>query len=212
MARRAAQASVGRFARGVLGTRFWGAGRRPSGVVYARASVRCFVAAWPPPDVLAGLARLRRPDVAGVRWSTREQWHATLRFFGELSEEDVERASRALAQVAAAQTGPVEVTAGPTTRFLGPGLVVWPVNGLSALAGDVESATRMIGQAPPARRFSGHLTLARARGGADLRREGALVQPLEMSWRVSNISLVRSQLAPRGAHYSEVATFRLGEP
>ena len=37
---------------------------------------------WPPPEVVARLAALARPTVEGVRWTTPEQWHVTLRFLG----------------------------------------------------------------------------------------------------------------------------------
>ena len=172
--------------------------------------MRCFVAAWPPPGVLTALANLRRPETVNVRWSARDQWHVTLRFFGELSPDDVERATTALVQVAAASPRAVELAGGPSTRFLGPRLLVWPVEGLSDLAGKVESATARIGEPPPSRRFSGHLTLARTRGTADIRRERGLLQPLEMSWSATAISLVQSRLGPKGASYSELAEFPLG--
>ena len=45
---------------------------------------RLFVAAVPPPAVLERLAaELARPERPGVRWTTRDQWHVTLRFLGQ---------------------------------------------------------------------------------------------------------------------------------
>ena len=46
--------------------------------------MRLFVAVWPPADVIDGLRGLERPSVDGVRWTTPDQWHVTLRFLGEL--------------------------------------------------------------------------------------------------------------------------------
>ena len=43
---------------------------------------RLFVAVWPPPEVLDVLAALPRTERPGVRWTTRDQWHVTLRFLG----------------------------------------------------------------------------------------------------------------------------------
>jgi 2'-5' RNA ligase len=99
---------------------------------------------------------------------------------------------------------------GPGTRFLGPGLVVWPVDGLQAAAEAVERATPDIGQPLPERRFYGHMTIARGRRGTDLRRARQLLTSLAMSWPVTSLSLVQSQLHPHGARYSDVERFTIG--
>ncbi len=62
--------------------------------------MRLFVAVWPPPEVVAVLASLDRPVVDGVRWTTQEQWHVTIRFLG--SVESAEAAIAALATLAGA--------------------------------------------------------------------------------------------------------------
>jgi 2'-5' RNA ligase len=87
---------------------------------------------------------------------------------------------------------------------------VWPVEGFAAAAKAVEAATAAIGQPVPDRRFLGHLTIARGRPGMDLRAQRHLLAPLDMSWAVTSLSLVRSDLHPNGARYSDVATFPTG--
>jgi RNA 2',3'-cyclic 3'-phosphodiesterase len=174
--------------------------------------MRCFVAVWPTSDVVDALAALARPESDGLRWSQREQWHVTLRFFGDLNENEVALAAGAIADVAGALVGPVTAQGGPGTRFLGPGLVIWPVEGLRAVAEAVEGATARIGQPLPERRFYGHLTVARGRRGADLRRAGQVLVPLSMSWPVASLSLVESQLRPHGARYRELESFAVGGP
>jgi 2'-5' RNA ligase len=172
--------------------------------------VRCFVAVWPPADVLGALAALPRPDVQLLRWSTQDQWHVTLRFFGELPEGDLARAARVLTKVARSTACPLRANGGPATRFLGPGLVVWPVAGLEELARAVERASRRLGKPVPRRPFAGHLTIARARAGADLRQQMELLAPLSRSWEVSSFSLVQSHLHPDGARYEDVEVFEIG--
>lgn len=174
--------------------------------------MRCFVAVWPDVEVLEALALLSRPPFEGVRWSTRDQWHVTLRFFGELGQAEVSRALELLAQAATSLPGPppLEVQGGPATRFMGPGLIVWPVHGLAVAAGAVEAATAGIGQPPPDRRFVGHLTIARGRRGTDLRPARHLLQSLAASWLVSSLSLVQSELHPNGARYREIASIPVG--
>ncbi len=145
----------------------------------------------------------------GLRWSQPGQWHVTLRFFGELAERELEVATQALRRVAAGLAGPLTAQGGPWARFLGPGLVVWPVEGLALAARATERATARLGQAPPARKFLGHLTLARARTGVDLRRAPQLLAPLAMTWPVTSLTLVQSQLHPEGARYRVVDSFPL---
>lgn len=172
--------------------------------------MRCFVAVWPAPGVVEALAALPRPDFASARWTTEDQWHVTVRFFGELAPEAISGACTALAAAARSLPGPIIAKGGPGTRFLGPGLLVWPVEGLGGAAAAVAHATTGTGQAVPERPFFGHLTLARARRGADLRQARHLLAPLATSWPVTELSLVESVLHPGGARYRAVENFPLG--
>ena len=171
--------------------------------------MRCFVAVWPSPDVVDALAALPRPVAEGLRWSSKDQWHVTLRFFGELNDRALTDASAALVRAAAGLPSPLIADGGPCTRFLGPGLVVWPVEGLSAAATSVEQMTTAIGKPPPARDFYGHITLARGRQGLDLRRATELLTPLATSWAAASLTLVASELHPEGARYRVMQEFSL---
>jgi RNA 2',3'-cyclic 3'-phosphodiesterase len=160
---------------------------------------RLFVAVWPPDDVLELIASLARPEVEGLRWTTREQWHVTLRFFGNVELGD---ASAALAAVSAQSTIAVM---GPETGRFGKRVLHVPVEGLEAVAKAVVRATKKVGRPPEPRPFSGHLTLARAqdrRFGVDLR--SLVGTPLAASWPVTEVCLVESHLSPKGANYEVV--------
>lgn len=172
--------------------------------------MRCFVAVWPSAELGAALASLPRPVTDGVKWTGPEQWHVTLRFFGNLGGPEVPEAVDAVRQLATAWRGTVSARGGPVTRLLGPGLIVWPVEGLDKLAREVESVTAGLGEAPPARPFVGHLTIARARRGVDLRRTRHLLTPLSAGWEVRSVCLVESQLHPQGARYRQVAEVPIG--
>lgn len=157
--------------------------------------MRLFVAIWPPPEVIDALDALPRPGTPGVRWSTPDQWHVTLRFLGTV--EDVAVVHDALSAVS---HPPVDVVAGPATARLGSGVLMVPVGGVDSLA----EALPM----PMDRPFTGHLTVARARSRSSIPRslEGT---PFAASWRASSFSLVRSQTRPSGAVYEDLATFPL---
>jgi 2'-5' RNA ligase len=168
---------------------------------------RLFVAVWPPDEVLDALASLDRPELAGLRWTTRDQWHVTLRFLGRV--EDVEQAVDALSRMEAAST---TARAGPTVGRFGQRVLHVPVTGLDQVAGVVIAATADVGEPPEDRPFAGHLTLARVARGArvDLRRLAG--QPVEGRWPVTEVCLVESHLSPKGARYEVVSRFPLVGP
>lgn len=171
--------------------------------------MRCFVAVWPPPDVVAALAALPRPDVAGLRWTTVEQWHVTLRFLGNVDEA---AARRAFATIDAG-TAPVAVELGPATGRFGRRVLHVPASGVDRLAGATLAATAGVGVPPERRRFAGHVTLARARerSGVDLR--PLVGTPFAASWTASELTLVASHLGagPGGAaRYEVLASLPLG--
>lgn len=164
--------------------------------------MRLFVAVPLPDDIADEVAALARPDDVPVRWTSRDQWHVTLRFFGEVPDPAVvERALRP----ALHGFGAIDVRIGPRARVLGRQVVCLPVVGLEALAGVVVEATRGIGDPPPARAFHGHLTLARAKG----RVRHAPPMDLDRTWSVHRVELVRSHLGRAGARYETLTAFAL---
>jgi RNA 2',3'-cyclic 3'-phosphodiesterase len=169
--------------------------------------MRCFVAVWPAPEVIEALGALPRPGTPGLRWSAKDQWHVTLRFFGDIDSQAATDASAVLARVTGTAGASPLADGGPGTRFLGPGLIVWPVDGLAEVANDVERLTAPIGKPPPSRSFYGHVTLARGRQGVDLRRAGNLLVPLALSWTATSLTLVQSELHPDGARYRVLEDF-----
>jgi 2'-5' RNA ligase len=162
---------------------------------------RLFVAAWPPAEVLDAIATLARPEEPGVRYTTRAQWHVTLRFLGSCDVDDAAAAFARIDGVAA------EAVVGPLVSRLGRSVVVVPVRGLEALAAAVAVATAGVGEPPDPRPFAGHLTIARLRHRAACRVTG---QRIQAAFAVTELDLVRSELHPQGARYTTVATRRLG--
>jgi RNA 2',3'-cyclic 3'-phosphodiesterase len=168
---------------------------------------RLFVAVWLPDDVLELIAALPRPEVEGLRWTSRDQWHVTLRFFGSVELDEAVAALRAVSEPA------TTASLGPETGRFGKRVLQVPVEGLDAVATAVVRATKKVGKAPEPRPFKGHLTLARARNrrrGVDLRPLAG--SPVSASWPVTEVCLVESRLHPKGANYEVVETVSLGEP
>lgn len=167
------------------------------------------MAVWPPGDVVDRLAALPRPDLPGLRWTTPEQWHVTLRFLGEVEAAGPVAAALAAAPLAPA---PAPVAMGPALAVLGGHVLVAPVAGLEEVAGAVARATAGFGEPPDARPFRGHVTLARARRhpGASRSLRAAAGAGVSARWRAAEATLVRSHLGRAGARYEVVARVALG--
>ena len=160
---------------------------------------RLFVAVSPPEEVLDRIAALCRPEVAGVRWTDRGQWHVTLRFLGRV--DDLAAAAEALAGVRAA---PTVASLGPTVGRFGHRVLHVPVAGLDAVAATVVAATAHVGEPPEERGFTGHLTLARVTGRARVDLRPLAGQPVVGTWPVEEVDLMESHLSPKGARYETV--------
>jgi RNA 2',3'-cyclic 3'-phosphodiesterase len=182
--------------------------------------MRLFVALTPPPVALDELETLVAPLRAGrsaLRWTSRDAWHITLAFLGEVSETAAARLTPRLER-AAAQHHQFRLAFAGAGAFpsAGRARVFW--GGLSgddhevaSLAASVAAAARRAGASPPdeGRAFRPHLTLARCRVPADAR---ALVAALSgyrgPVWTTDRIHLIHS--SPGGEpRYTAVGSWPL---
>lgn len=170
--------------------------------------MRAFVAVWPSPAVVAQLAALDRPARPGIRWTTEDQWHVTLRFLGSITDDEVEGVKGALARLGSIRPGgPVTAVAGPALRTLGQPVLCLPIAGVDEVAATVAEATAGFGEPGEDRPFRGHLTIARAARGVDPR--PPVPVPFVASWPVSEVTLVSSTLRPDGARYQVIGRYPL---
>ena len=190
-------------------------------------TVRAFIAIELDPAILETLGSLQarvRQDVPPklVRWTRPAGMHLTLKFLDEVPASQIGAIAEAM-QGACAPHAPFSFALGGMGCF--PNVrrprVVWvgidePSGALSRLQGDVDRAMRPLGFALEKRRFSPHLTLGRVKG----RDRGALEALGEYVSRakvkvggmeVTAVHLMRSDLLPGGAVYSELAVAQLAE-
>jgi RNA 2',3'-cyclic 3'-phosphodiesterase len=182
--------------------------------------VRLFVGLAPPAAVLDHLDAACapfRPVRDDLRWTSRELWHVTLAFLGEVSEETLDRLAPGLERAAGRHRAFTLSVAGAGS-FANPARanVLWSgMSGdrraLAGLAESVSAAARGAGATPPDadRGFTPHLTLARCRAPVDVREIVATLGRYQgPAWRVEEIYLIRSTL-DRQPRYETLDTWKL---
>jgi RNA 2',3'-cyclic 3'-phosphodiesterase len=168
--------------------------------------MRLFVAIAPPAavldelDALAGPLRTGRPD---LRWTSREAWHVTLAFLGEVDEVAAARLLPRLERAAGrhhclrlAFSGAGAFPAATRANVLWSGLT-GDRGALARLAESVAAGASRAGASPPdkVRRFQPHLTLARCRMPADVSElVAALAGHQGPTWTADRIHLIHSRL------------------
>ena len=172
--------------------------------------MRVFAGIPLPPPVIDRLSMLRlrlATPKDGLRWSAPEQWHLTLRFFGEIADE----AAPALVNATSA------LRAEPPRLHM-ERLGAFPVKGilfaellhspeLTHLQQQVESVAVHCGLAPETRPFHPHITLARSRNRIGLATVKKFMTPEPpafgpgLSWVAEQLWLYESELGMGGAEY-----------
>lgn len=188
--------------------------------------IRAFVALKLPPAAKEALhqaqSRLARAVPGkGVRWVRPEQIHLTLQFLGNVKGVEVSSLSDAL-HLACVDQGRFLLRLGGLGGFpsCARPRVLWVgLEGdfahLRRLQSAVAAACRGFGEPEPAREFQPHLTLGRvlAHDQQPGRAAGAALaeapSPPPCEWSATHVHLIRSQLAPSGATYTDLAEFPL---
>ncbi len=180
--------------------------------------MRIFVAVFPPPEVRGALSGAARelPVVGEVRWVRPENVHLTLKFLGDVSEDDVDRVAGALESVrlrhAPFEAGLSGFGAFPSAKKA---RIVWAGIGegsepLGALTRDVEASLEPLGFEREDRAYVPHLTLGRARGPS-VALEAVEAPSTIPGFTVGNVELVESVLGATGSAYATLATYLLSE-
>ncbi|MGH2721660.1 MAG: RNA 2',3'-cyclic phosphodiesterase [Actinomycetota bacterium] len=162
---------------------------------------------------------LRMALLGAVRWVPRENWHATVKFLGEVPDarlpEVLALTRRVAASAAPATTALTGVGAFPS---LGRARVLWvglsdDAGRLAALASALEEALGGAGFRRESRPLHLHLTLARLGGQVPIGRVVEEAGPFAFDrepFAVASVTLYRSRLARTGSVYEVVEEFPLG--
>lgn len=190
--------------------------------------VRCFAAVEvPSPGVRRALESAQTlmrqsfdPGTSPVKWVPSHQFHFTLKFFGEIGNEEVAHAANALRHAAAGiQPFTLEVVGLGAFPDVGRPNVLWAGTGqgrqeLVALAGSVEEAMARAGFRREGKPFRPHLTLGRVREREQVParvRDRLAGPPVSYGcWSVARVLLMRSELLPAGPRYTVLEAVPLG--
>jgi 2'-5' RNA ligase len=159
-----------------------------------------------------------------VRWVKPEGIHLTLKFLGNVPADNVKEISVAVEQasqgiapfdISLCGLGCFPTTSRPNVLWIG---LEGDTVSLVKLQSTIEASLSRLGYPEENRKYTPHLTLGRVNrrvGSADRRRLGDLIQTHSIEplggMKVSEVSLMKSQLSPSGARYSRLAVAQLEE-
>ncbi len=189
--------------------------------------IRAFIAIPLPQSLLDEMAALQRQldhqvPRRSVRWTRTEGIHLTLKFLGNTLAEKLPDIEQALMEVA---------RYAPTGDFAAQGLgcfpnprrprVIWigvqePTGWLEVLQDAIEEVMEAFGYSRERRGFTPHLTLGRVNRRAsrnDVAQIGQVIAATEVGQLAQvptdRFALIRSELKPTGAEYTELKSFPL---
>ena len=179
--------------------------------------MRCFIAISLPYELkakISGIQEKLKAAGADVSWTRPEGMHLTLKFFGEIEDKRIPKIEKALdAVVDGIPTFTLSVSGMGTFPDMRRPRVIWiglkeDGGNLLRLQKGVEEDLKKTGFPSEDRRFTPHITLGRIRSNKNtdklLRRiEEEKVEELG-SFDVSEVHLIKSELKPAGAEYTEL--------
>jgi 2'-5' RNA ligase len=185
--------------------------------------IRAFLAIELPDVLRPGLAQVQgelKRSRADVRWVVVNNIHLTLKFFGNVPDDEIDTLALA-AREAAVETAPLQLQATVAGAFPSPQAprVVWLGLGgdivpLTQLFYRLEKAFAALGYPPEGRAFNPHLTLGRVKSPANRDKLARLLEKLSpVDWppfEVKELILFQSVLSPQGSKYTPLRVIKLG--
>jgi 2'-5' RNA ligase len=187
--------------------------------------VRCFIAIPIDETIRAGLGDLQqrlksKADLqkGDVKWVRPESIHLTLKFLGEIKDEQVVDVCK-IVEAVAGRYQSFELDIGSVGHFGDKSArVLWVGIGegreiLLALQKDLEQQLAASGWPPEAREFTGHLTLCRiknAKAGLKLAQMSKDYEDFRLgTMAADSVSVYQSQLTPSGPIYTVLGNYKL---
>lgn len=188
--------------------------------------MRCFIAIDLNEKIRKRLGKLQRElqkkvdiKTGDLKWVRPDLVHLTLKFLGEVRDENIAEVCNAVGDVAGGHNG-FELEVGGVGYFgKSSAKVLWVGAGensseLVDLQNDIEENMAKAGWREEKRRFTGHLTLCRIRNPRVGHTLAELSQEYEKrelgSLEVDSVCVYQSELTPAGPIYTVLSRSRLG--
>ena len=179
--------------------------------------MRCFIAISLPEELkakISGIQEKLKAAGADVSWTRPEGMHLTLKFFGEIEDKRIPKIEKALdAVVNGIPTFTLSVSGMGTFPDMRRPRVIWiglkeDGGNLLRLQKGVEEDLKKTGFPSEDRRFTPHITLGRIRSNKNTDKLLRLIEEGKVeelgSFDVSEVHLIKSELKPAGAEYTEL--------
>ncbi|MBI5755827.1 MAG: RNA 2',3'-cyclic phosphodiesterase [Nitrospirae bacterium] len=179
--------------------------------------MRCFISISLPEGTKRGIVAIQerlKSSGADVSWTRPEGMHLTMKFLGEVEEKRLSKIetalNRAVSDISLFSLNVSEIGIFPDMRRP---RVVWiglkeDGDNLVRLQKGVEEELRKIGFPSENRGFTPHITLGRIRSNRNIEKLLNLIEEEKVielgSFEVSDVHLMRSELKPAGAVYTEL--------
>lgn len=188
-------------------------------------NIRAFLALDPPEDILQAISRLQeklKREIGGrISWTKPQGQHLTLKFFGDISTEDVNNVCSAVQnRIVSGQSLNLKIEKLGVFPDAHRPRVLW-----CGVTGDMERLITLqkkldgdfadIGFPAEDRPFQAHLTLARIKDSRDMTGMSEALKKYDDfaagEFNCTELILFQSRLTPQGAIYTKLAEFVLGE-
>jgi 2'-5' RNA ligase len=182
--------------------------------------IRTFLAIDLPEEIKVQIENIQsrlKASVKGIRWTRPEGIHLTLKFFGNISENEIADISKVV-EKNTVDIRPLSLKVSTLGTF--PNLkrprVLWlgisgSVEKLSDLQKEIEKDLESIGFQTENRAFRAHLTLGRIKSPKNVKGLSEIIKKEEIydagSFCAGGLTLLKSDLTPQGAIYTKLAYF-----
>jgi 2'-5' RNA ligase len=179
--------------------------------------LRIFIAALIPPEIklaMKNYVESIKPHWEGIRWESHEKFHLTLKFLGEVDDSklsEIEKTLR-LGVHGVSPFGMAITGFGGFPSLKRPRVLFVDLSDNDELLKfqlELEERLEDIGFARENRKFKSHITVGRMKGRPSV--QGSFPSPDPISFKISEIAIMRSVLHRNGAEHTGLHIFRLNE-
>ena len=176
--------------------------------------MRLFIAALLPENIneqISGYVNSLKQDIDGVRWEKPEKLHLTLKFLGNVEDEQARRMSAALEQLAEtyspfvlniSEFGGFPRLKNPRVLYVG----LSENENLSTFHSELDLTLSKFGFEKEERKFTPHITIGRVKQKISVKQAPDITKT---AFEITQIGIIKSELRSSGSIYTPLKLFKL---